>query len=123
PTSPARAERAAALRAHPRHVTDRMPDAALGLHCRLGILVIDVEHAAESADVHLARLARGNGPALVVEQRDLDIGRRPAARAGLAQDVLGPEDRVDPELRRAVELVEAGAEVAERRLLDPHRAR
>src|SRR5437867_8852040 len=33
------------------------------------------------------------------------------------------EDRIDSELRRAVELVEAGAEVAERRLLDTHRAR
>src|SRR6185436_7309166 len=57
-------------------------------------------HAAEAADVELAGLALGHGVAVVVQERDLDAGRRPAARAGFFQHVLGPQDRSSRRTRR-----------------------
>jgi len=117
------AERVIAVGVHARHVADRVPVAPPGLPRRLRALVVGIVHAAESPDVELARLADGDGIAVVVQEGDVDPGRRAAARAGLSQNVLGPQDGVDSELGRSVELVEARTEVPERLLLDPHRAR
>src|SRR5207245_3568162 len=60
---------------------------------------------------------RNHWPAGVVEDGELHARRRAPARARLPQHVLGPEDRVDGELGRAVELPEHGPEIRER-LLD-----
>src|SRR5437016_82674 len=105
---------------HPRDVAHRVPLAATHLPGRLGVLVVLVEDVGETLDVELARLAHGQGPAVVVEERDLPARGGLPARSGLPEDVLRSEDGVHRQLGRAVELVESRPEVGDHRLLDAH---
>src|SRR5262249_52133416 len=111
-----------ALRVHVGHVADGEPVAADGVPRRLGILVVLVEDARIAAHVELAGLAGRHGPAVVVQDGELDALWRPAARAGLSQQVLGAEDGVESELRRAVALVEHWPEEGDHRVLHQPRA-
>ena len=63
---------------------------------RLGglLLVLVVAQRGVRGAVHdLADLARGHRLPVVVDQQRLDVDRRPARRAGVAQLLVGPQDR------------------------------
>ena len=102
-------------------VADRLPAVAVADGLGRPVVAVDRQGA---ADEQLARLPGGQFLAVLAHDLDLDGAVGLAARARLAQLVLGRQDRVDAQLGRAVDLEqEAVAELGDDLLLQRVRHR